>query len=142
MSADTRKDGALTLVEALISVIILNLFLATVLGAFVFGKLSATTAKHRIEAFNVLRQKAEELKNTAYTSISNSTTQVTIDVGKDLVKGTADDLKGTLAVTTTDKTGYKEIAITLSWKDTGWGSGRNLQEALVTYINQWSTYSS
>lgn len=136
-----RRKNGMTFVETLLSIFILGVGLSAVLTTFVVGKMSIARAKHRIEARNILRAKMETLKNTAYKDIvSSGPDNVIIDAGPDLAEGTSDDLTGSETIAVIDKTGYKQVTLTLSWSELGWGSDKTVGEEVVTYIYKWGIY--
>ena len=54
-----RSKRALTLVESLVSMLLLGAFLCSFLGAFFVSRLSTDRARHRITAMNILKQYME-----------------------------------------------------------------------------------
>ena len=54
-----RSKRALTLVESLVSILLLGVFLCSFLGAFFVSRLSVDRAWHRITAMNILKQYME-----------------------------------------------------------------------------------
>ena len=137
---DCGKNG-LTIVEALLSIIILTVVLCGVLTAFIVGKEGVLRVRHRIAVKNVLRARMETLKNAAYDSIvSAGPVTVTMDIGPDLTQGTVDDLEGSRTITVIDRDGYKEISLTLSWTEGRPGSGITVSETVVTFVTIWSIY--
>ena len=127
-----RRASGMTLVETLVSVVILNIALCVVLAAFITGKMSVARVKHKAEAVNILQKKLEELKNTSYPNIvSSGPNQIDMDA----------NLTANETVTVVDNNGYKEVRASLAWTETGWASsGAAVSETLVTYINAWSIY--
>jgi len=76
-----RKRG-IVLAEVIVSVAILAIAFIMMLGALIFGRISASMSKHRFEAINLLRQKAEELKDLNYDDvIAQTISNVVIDDG-------------------------------------------------------------
>ena len=138
MFVNLKKKKGLTLVEMVISALILGMTLGAMLGTFIIARIGATKAKHRIEVMNLLRGKIEELKDTDYDDIVDEGTEpVSIDIGPDGVRDTDDDLVGEQSVSVEDKTGYKEVTVTISWDDLSWGGGSTaVSEELVTLISR------
>ncbi len=132
MSALGGAKSGMTLIETLVSVIILNIALCTVLGAFVMGKMSVSRVKHKMEAVNILQKALEGLKNTPYSNIvSGGPTPIIMET----------NLTANQTVTVIDNNGYKEVRVNLSWTETGWGQAGNAAgETFVTYISAWSKY--
>lgn len=116
------KKG-ITLVEMVISVLILAMALGAMLGCFVIGRISATKAKHRVQAMNFLRGKMEEIKAIG---IDESSGSYTLEEG----------LTGTWIVNVDPKDGYKEIEVVISWQDPIWGGTKEVSEELVTLISE------
>jgi len=144
--------------ETLISILILSIALGTMLGSFVIGRVGATKTKQRIEAMNLLRKKAEELRNIPYSNIvSVGATNISIDIGPDVVEGTTDDLVGTITVEVRDKNDFdgdggtseneididgdgindlcKPVHITISWISRRWGGTGSVSMELSTIIS-------
>jgi len=135
-----QKSG-ITLIEVLLAVAILVIALSGVLATFVVGKMGVVRVKHRVAARNTMRTKVEELKNTPYANIiSSGPDSVIVDIGPDLTQGTTDDLTGNQTVTVVDQNGYKEVNITLSWQEMGWGGAKTVNETLASYITIWNIY--
>ncbi|MDD5422644.1 MAG: type II secretion system protein [Candidatus Omnitrophica bacterium] len=101
-----RGNKGLTLVESLISIVLLGTLLVSVLGAFTISNLGASRARHRLAAMNVISGYMEQELRAGYdggiggeadyyeTISSADPTPVTIDT-----RGTADtsdDLVGSL----------------------------------------------
>lgn len=57
---DMSNTRGLTLVEALISILLVSVLLIGILGAFVVARLSVDRAKHRVMAMNTIRQYMEQ----------------------------------------------------------------------------------
>jgi type II secretory pathway pseudopilin PulG len=158
MSISFKKyKSGLTLVEAVVSMLILGIAVGAMLGVLMIGEVSTVKAKHHIEAMNLLRLKMEELKNTRYDDIASVTAQnISIDIGQDLIRGTSDDLWGIILVEARDKNDIdgdgntteaeidsngdgindscKPIYATISWTYPSWGGSSNVSEELVTLI--------
>lgn len=60
-----NRNG-LTLVESLIAIFLLSTLLVSILGAFFISKLSASHAKHRLTAMNLLREFVEQEIKAGY----------------------------------------------------------------------------
>ena len=150
----------ITLVEALVSILILGITLVAMLGTFIMGRISATKAKYYIEAVNLLRAEMEEVRNTAYGSVVSGAAQsVSIDIGPDLARDTTDDLMGTIQVEVRDKNDLdgdndtteteididgdavndpcKPVYVTISWTSPTWGGGDDVSEEVACCILFW-----
>lgn len=158
-------EKGFTLIEAVISILILGIVVGSMLGVFMVSKVSITNAKYYIEAMNLLRHKMEKLKDTPYGNIASAEAQdISIDIGPDLVRGTDptdpddDDLWGTILVEVKDKEDLDEdnddtettidvdgdeiddpckpIYVTISWTNPTWGGGTSVSEELATLISE------
>ncbi len=130
-----RNKKGVTFIEIMISVLILSLSLGGMLTTFVMGRISVAKAKHRIEAFNLIQQKVEELRDTGYSSIpiGESSENVTIDNAGTVA--TVDDLIGQRKVIVTGSD-YKEITVTITWTERKWGGSNQVSESVVTVVSQ------
>ena len=158
MFVKSRQKKGITLIEMIISVLILGLALGAMLGSFVIGRVSATKAKHRIEAANLARQGMEWIKDQSYAGLPRgiaaitpsypyqiSNNSVIIDVGEDvdgdgiLVEIDGDELTGS-RITQVKPIGtpeeYLEVTVTVAWADLSWGGTSNVSERLVTIISR------
>ncbi len=63
---DLRKNKALTLVESLVSILLLGAFLCSFLGAFFVSRLSTLRAQHRVVAMNIIREFMEREMEAGY----------------------------------------------------------------------------
>lgn len=139
----TNKKG-LSLVEALISIALVSVLLAGILGAFIISRLGVDRAKHRMMAMNTIRQYMEqEIKagflggfgakpgggvDTDYYLTVDSSTPATFTIDDMGTASTADDLTGTIAPdpypATTYEQGipptscrYKKIGFVVQWDE-------------------------
>ena len=131
-----NNEKGVTFIEIMISALILSISIGGMLTTFVMGRVSVAKAKHRIEAFNLIQEKVEIIRDTSYSSIvSESSTPVTIDNAG--TTGTADDLIGQRSV---DWINYpnepKEITVTITWTERKWGGSNQVSESVVTIVSQ------
>ena len=71
-----------TLVEMVVSVLILGIASGTMLGVFMISRVSIAKAKYYMQAMNLLRVRMENLKNTEYADIESvPSAPITIDIG-------------------------------------------------------------
>ena len=119
------KKG-LTLVEVLISAVILGIVLISLLGVFVVGRFGSAKAKHHIEAMNHARAAMEQY-------IKDGTTTYTITTGD------ISSLNGNCVIDETPNyggyTGLTRVVVTISWTPPTWGGGKEVSEELVTLIS-------
>jgi hypothetical protein len=146
----------------LVSIVLLGTAMGAMLGAFTIARISIAKAYHHLEAMNLLRRRAEELKDVLYIDLATITAvPIILDIGPDLTSGTSDDLSGTILVQVRDKDDLdgdentteteididddgtndpcKPVYITISWTSTSWGIGsKTVSEELATLINNVS----
>lgn len=122
-----REKNGLTLVEMVVSVLILGLALGVMLGTFVMGRMSATKAKHHIEAMNHARAAMELLKNNLSAASSTEWNDLKNNVSATLPGGNLHDpnISGT---------GLKTVTVTISWNERQ--SPPPISEKLVTLISE------
>ena len=140
-----RKKG-ITMMESVVSILIIGIATGGILGAFIVGRYSAERAKHRIAAINAINAKLEDIMSfTFFTYISvvetNFPAQAIILDQRD--PGDADDdLTGNMTITITDMdaglgiNGYKKVLVSVTWTERGWGGSRVLSESAITYVVQ------
>jgi len=134
------KRRGITLVEILISILILGISVGAMLGAFVIGRVSAQKAKHRIEAMNYARAAMEEYRDSGVLPEEDRPIAELEDE-----EGREDDeasdiatLGGTYTVTTTSLgSELEEVTATVSWPERSLGGGsRTVTEELVTIMRE------
>ena len=134
----SRRKGV-TLVESMISILLLSTLLVSILGAFYISKLSTSRAKHRMIAMNTIRQYMEqELKagyhegqvDIDYYVTVDSVTPVSVTIDDRDTAGTSDDLVGTIrpspypaTIQTVGTSRYKTIGFVVEWTEDVFGSG-------------------
>jgi len=118
-----RKRGV-TLVELVISVLILGIILSALLGSFVMARIGLVKAKHYIEAMNHARAALE-----AY--LHDGTTSYIITTGE------LASLNGACSVTTSNySSDLDEVTVTVSWTERSIGTetATTVTEQLTTLI--------
>jgi type II secretory pathway pseudopilin PulG len=160
-----RNSGSkgLSLVEALISVVLVGALLVSILGAFIISRLGVDRAKHRMMAMNTVRQYMEQEIKAGYlggfgakpgggedtdyylTVDSGSAIEFTIDAMG--TPSTADDLTGTIKPdpypadtyeegTFPNSCRYKKVGFVVEWDEKLFG-GANLptsRERAAAYV--------
>ena len=79
-----KNKRGITLVEMLVSAVILGITLGVLLNTFVTGRVAAAMSRHHLQAMEIARQKMEELRELGYSRILSANfgqIQVTIDDG-------------------------------------------------------------
>lgn len=108
-----RGEGGFTLVELMTTFSVSAIVFAAILGAFLTVKSVNNTARHRMQAMEIVRSRVEQLKRTTLNCIPDEShcddlTVVTVsstvsyDAGADGTFGTSDDLQGTLTTALQD----------------------------------------
>ena len=132
-----RNKKGVTFIEIMISALILSISIGGMLTTFVMGRVSVAKAKHRIEAFNLIQEKVEAIRDTSYASIANeSPASVTIDNAG--TAATTDDLTGQRSVSVNEVVvdGYKEVTVTITWTEHKWGGSNQVSENVVTVVSK------
>jgi prepilin-type N-terminal cleavage/methylation domain-containing protein len=128
------RQRGVTLVEVVISLLLLSIATGALIGAFVISKLSATRARHRISAINLVREKIETIKGVLYDQIpaQAGNPEIIIDQGS---ADSGDELRGHLITDVLDIYGngsaYK-ITTTVVWMELS----SSLQEKVITLISR------
>ncbi len=131
-----RNEKGVTFIEIMISALILSLSLGGMLTTFVMGRISVAKAKHRIEAFNLIQEKVEEIKDASYGNIAVGTvteSNIIIDLGS---SASGDELIGTRVTNVTTVTEGKQITVTITWTERKWGGSNQITESIVTIVSQ------
>ena len=117
-----RRENGTTLIENLISVLILGLVFGAMLGAFTMARFNTEMARHRIEAMNYARAAMEQYLDSGTTSIT---------VGGDIAS-----LGGTCPPPTASSytSDLDEVTVTVSWDERSLGGTNTVSEELVTLI--------
>ena len=132
-----HNEKGVTFIEIMISALILSISIGGMLTTFVMGRVSVAKAKHRIEAFNLIQEKMEIIRDTSYSSIvTELPASVTIDNAG--TTATTDDLIGQRSVNVNEvvASGYKEVTVTIIWTEHKWGGSNQVSENVVTVVSQ------
>jgi type II secretory pathway pseudopilin PulG len=132
----SNKKG-MSLVEALMSIVLISVLLIAILGAFIISRLGVDRAKHRMMAMNTIRQYMEQeikagylggyVSGSYYATVSSSD-PITFTVDDLGTVSTADDLTGTIrpdpypattyTIGTAPKTArYKKLGFVVEWDE-------------------------
>ena len=114
-----NDSRGITLVEALISILLLTITTIAVMGVLMSARLSIERAKNRTKAMNLLRARMEEVKSWSYADVKTLASSFGNNVddaigGDDLVNDTL-----TTPVTEDVSTGNLTITVTLNWEKQG-----------------------
>lgn len=128
-----------TLVEVIISAVILGIVIISLSNIFVLSKIGSAKAKHRMKAMNLLRAKMEEIKERPYYDIEAlvGSDEIESDVDNDI--GTDELLNDTRTTSVSkDANNNLEVTVTIVWDEKRWlGSGQQ-SEDLVTLISPFN----
>lgn len=113
---------ALTLVEIIVSVLIIAIVCAGILSAFVSGHQFMNRSRHRIQALNFAREALDKLRsNYQYDSGEMSVgSHNELDIGDNIIRGEMDNLSTVLTYTVTAEPAagsYKEVTVSVSWTE-------------------------
>ncbi|MFC1644243.1 prepilin-type N-terminal cleavage/methylation domain-containing protein [Candidatus Omnitrophota bacterium] len=137
-----KDKRGLTLVEALVSVLLLGLTVGAMLGGFVIGRLSITRVHHRAKAMNLLRARMEWVKAQGYSTVEGWAGTPIVESDVDDAVGTNELLDDTRTTTVVkDANDNLMVTVTLNWTKQGWGGPvtkgdeANPDEKLVTLMS-------
>lgn len=152
----TYMRRGVTLVESLISILLLSTLLVSVIGVFYISKLSTSRAKHRFIAMNIAKQNMEseiqagfhegQVDIDYYTTVV-SATPVSVTIDDRGTTGTSDDLVGTIrpspypaTIDTIGTSRTKTIGFVVQWTEDVFGSGtpQTCTERVVTHVAEHS----
>ena len=133
----SNKKG-FTLVEVLISAVILGIVIISLLNIFVLSKIGSAKAKHRMKAMNLLRAEMEEIKVQDYSVIDGwivSPRSNKNDVDNTI--GTDELLNDVITTSVVLANNNLEVTVEITWDEKRWlGTGQQ-SEDLVTLISSW-----
>lgn len=96
-------NSGFSLVEAMVSILLLGIVSSSMVGAFIVGRAGVIRASHYLEAMNLLRLRIEDIRNTPYDSIDSlECSGVSISLNPGLTGDTTDDFWGTIDIITSD----------------------------------------
>ncbi len=118
-----KNKKGFTLIEAVVSILILGTAMGLMLVVFVMSRVSIAMAKHRIEAINHARAAMEQYINSGDTTYNVSTGDIAA-------------LDGSCAIPTPTSyaTGIEKVVVTVSWTEHSMGSNKSVSEELVTLV--------
>ncbi len=105
-----------TLIEVIISVLIIGLFLTIMFGVFIYGANTIAVTRHYQQAIGLSSQKLEQIKSIAYSELTSGTiaeSSVVLDNALICSRST---------VIASDTVG-KKISVTVSWTQRALGGG-------------------
>lgn len=158
-----NRNRGFTLLESIISVLILGLTVGAMVGVLMIGRAAVTKGKDYIGAMNLVRERMEWIKAQSYASLPRGAAAVTatypyltetetviIDYGRDIDgdgdfddEGEEDELTGTRITQiqpVNDSDGsemYLRVTVTVTWTERfAGGTTWNASESLVTYVSE------
>jgi len=150
-----KREG-LTLIESLVSMLLLSVLLVSLLGAFFISKVSTVHARHRMAAMSIVKEYMEEEIRAGYLggyvdgdyyTKSSSSAPVAVTIDDKGTSDTADDLNGTVepspypaTIATIGSVSYKTIGFIVKWNEESLGGSAPpaSSERAVTYVSQHS----
>ena len=133
----SNKKG-FTLVEVLISAVILGIVIISLLNIFVLSKIGSAKAKHRMKAMNLLRAEMEEIKVQDYSVIDGWIDNPRSDKNNvDNPIGTDELLNDVITTSVVLANNNLKVTVEITWDEKRWlGTGQQ-SEDLVTLISSW-----
>jgi len=107
------NNKGLTLLEVLVSVLIISIIAAGVFGAFVGSQGLFGRARHRLQAFNFAREAIDKMRsNYGYADIEE-------DIDIDPIRGEIQgfDAEAMYDISEPEHGGYKIVNVTVSWDE-------------------------
>ena len=116
------SSKGLTLIEIMISVLIILIISAGVLSAFVGGHQLMNRSRHRLQALNFARETLDTLRsNYQYDSAQmNEGSHDESEIGGNIIRGEMETLNETILtynVTEPEPTGYKKVSVKIEWTE-------------------------
>ena len=123
LSQTNMNKTGFSLVEIIISVLIITIMSAGMLGAFVGGQQLINRSSHRLQAMNFAREAYDRLRANHYY---DADPEMTIGGGKTPVGDLGTILRGdmtafstalTYDVSSSDQSAYKEVIVHVTWTE-------------------------
>jgi len=111
MSRGPQKAKGFTLIELLIAIVLIVVGLVTLMGIMSVGMCADAALEYRLTALNLANEKIEELKDTAFGSISDGNEPGSA-IGFDWVDQRIVDVNEV-------KTGLKDVQVEVRWTQKG-----------------------
>jgi type IV pilus assembly protein PilV len=127
MAGGQQKNKGFTLIELLISIVLITVGLVTLMGIMSFGIYADVNLEYRLTALSLANEKMEELKDTAFGSISAGT-ETGGAIGFDWVD--------TRTVSVDEPYGpdlLKDVTVTVQWTK----KGSTQSVAVETYVSNY-----
>ena len=132
-TAKTTPTKGLTLVESVISLLILAITIGALLGTFVIGRIGAAKARHRLVAMNLCRARMEwtkEQPSATLAGLAGSGSSESDVAGAELLSDTRQ------TQVTLDSDMNFVVTVTMQWTEQSWGGSNSASEELVSVINR------
>ncbi len=123
-----------TLIELLIAIVLIVVGLVTLMGTMSVGICADAALEYRLTALNLANEKIEELKDTAFDSISAGT-EIGSAIGFDWVdqrQWTVDYVDANLSTSVSD-TGLKNVTVTIQWTRKGSAQSVAVETLIAEY---------
>ncbi len=125
MARGPQKTKGFTLIELLISIVLISVGLVTLMGIMSFGIYADASLEYRLTALNLANEKVEELKDTAFGSISAGT-ETGSAIGFDWV-----DMRTVSIDEPYGPNLLKDVTVTVQWTQ----KGSTQSVAVETYVS-------
>jgi type II secretory pathway pseudopilin PulG len=114
----------ITLVESLVSILLVSIFLVGILGAFYVSSLGNIRAQHRLTAHNIVKKYLENEMLAGYSFGGYATTCVPETI--DGVTYTVSYNPATPTVASEEAVTYKTIGFEVTWSEQLYGTGTSV----------------
>lgn len=143
MPGITTRQAGFTLIEAIITVLIVTVGSIGALTLVSYLRLQNDLHQERARAHQIVCEEMERLRHELYTRITGGDTVTVWDNGT--LDDDTDDTMGTLTVTVWDMDGNElaaapspaelvEVEVTLTWNPRGRMSGKTYRETVMSYF--------
>lgn len=129
----------ITLIEVMVATLIAVMVLLALLMSFVMGRFSASVAKHKSQAINLLRARMEEMRDLGYETLQDlsENTPVTTEnnLALDVSIDSGEELLCSRVTTITDSNpadNLLEIKVEISWTELTFGGDVDVSEEVYT----------
>lgn len=133
-----KDKKGFTLVEVLVSAVILGIVIISLLNIFVLSKIGSAKAKHRMKAMNLLRAEMEEIKVQDYSVIDGWIDNPRSDKNNvDNTIGTDELLNDVITTSVVLANNNLKVTVEITWDEKRWVGTDQQSEDLVTLISSW-----
>ena len=130
---NNKKNQGFTLLETVISVLILGIVITSTVGAFTIGRFMIASANDHAKALNLLRAEMEKIRGESYASLlGNVDSPIEEDIDSGLLN---DTITTTITRYYVGRDDILTVTLTLDWELPGrFSSALSVSEQIVTLV--------